>query len=139
MKKEKVVIFFIAVVIGLIFAGIAFYFYQSTKAIAPAKQNMAVTPTPSPEPSIYLNIQEPTDETVTDKKVVTVSGLTVPNGTITVLTKSDQDVITPTTTGTFSTTVNLDDGENLIRLIVIGLDGQVKETDRTVTFSTEDF
>jgi len=139
MKKEKVVIFFIAVVIGLIFAGVAFYFYQSTKVIPAAKQAAAATPTPTPKPTIYLSITEPTDEEVTDKNIIALSGQTITDGTIIVLTKSAQQVIQPTLTGTFSTTVNLDDGENLIKVIVIGSDGQVEETDRTVTLSTEAF
>ena len=139
MKKEKVVIFFIAVTIGLIFAGVAFYFYQSTKTIPQAKQKATATPTPTPPAAVYLSITEPADETVTDKQIITVSGQTITDGTITILTKANQRVIKPTLTGTFSTTVNLDDGENLIKVIVLGADGQIQETDRTVTLSTESF
>ena len=142
MRKEKIVLSFIAVAIGLLVAGIAFYFYQSTKIISPSKikQVTVATPTPTPRPSIFLSISEPLDEAVLDSRVVKISGKTTPDATIVVLTSSgDQQVLNPTTTGDFSTTVTIDSGQNLLEITAIGANGEDITVKKTVTFSTEEF
>ena len=141
MKKEKVVLSFIGIAIGLIFAGVAFYFYQSTKAINtnPDTKKTANSPTPTPQSSLFLVINEPADEQVVENKVVTMSGQTTPDSRVLIITKSGQLVLKPTSIGAFSTTLTLEDGENLIRIIAYGAGGETTMTQRVITFSTEDF
>jgi len=141
MKKEKIVLAFIAALIGLLVAGVAFYIYQSSRAdnisklkTIPSVQN----PTQKVE-HVFLNLTNPQDEAVIDKKVVQVSGTTKPDATIIVLTQLDQKVVTPSTEGDFSTTVNIDDGQNIIEITAIAPNGEEKTIKRTITFSTEDF
>jgi hypothetical protein len=142
MKKEKVILSFIGVAIGLVFAGIAFYLYQSTKVInlTQKEQNpTAVSPTPVLNKPPYIVITSPNDEQVLDQKIQSITGSTIPNSTIILLTKSDQQVLKPTTMGDFSTTVTLENGENLLTFIVIAPDGQTQMIQKTFTFTTEDF
>ena len=56
MKKEKTVLSLIAITIGLLFAGVAFYIYQYTKILPPVKtKTVSVNaPTPTSKPTIYL-------------------------------------------------------------------------------------
>jgi hypothetical protein len=141
MKQERVILSFIMVMIGLLVAGVAFYIYQGTKTINATKTTVLVS-SPSPTPianSVYLNVTNPTDESVTDNKTVTVSGQTTPDATIVILTNSDQDVIQPSKQGDFSTTVIIANGENLIRITAFGADGQSTSIQKTITYSTDDF
>jgi len=141
MKQERVILSFIMVVIGLLVAGVAFYIYQGTKTISVPKTTVSVA-TPSPTPianSTYLNVTSPTDEAVTDNKAVTVSGKTVLNATIVIMTNSGQEVVQPSGQGDFSTTITVANGENLIRITAFGPDGQSTSVQKTVTYSTEDF
>jgi hypothetical protein len=141
MKQERVILSFIMVIIGLLVAGVAFYIYQGTKTIkAPRTTILTATPTPNPVTnSTYLNIISPTDESITDKKTITVSGKTTPNSTIVITTNSDQEIVEPSGQGDFSTAMTLASGANLIRITVFGSDGQTTSAQRTVTYSTEDF
>src|SRR5664279_6209267 len=100
MKKERVVLSFIAILIGLIAAGVVFYFYQMTKTVPPQKDNpIAIapktTPTPTPDSSNFLSIETPQDEQVFSKRVITVTGKTTKNSTIIVSTEDGDDVVSP--------------------------------------------
>ncbi len=142
MKQERVILSFIMVLIGLLVAGVAFYLYQGTKTIPASNIKTVTVATPSPTPeasSIYLSLDNPADESVTQNKTVTISGKTTPNATIVVLTDSAQEVVTPTAEGSFTTTLTLSDGENLIRVIAFASDGESASAQRMVTYSTEQF
>ena len=140
MTKEKIILSFVAIIIGLTVAGGAFYFYQSTKVI-PQEQQIPITinPSPSPTPKVLLTVDEPKDENVYDSRVIKITGKTDPNATIIVLTDTDEDVLIPTLTGDFSTTVTIDTGQNVIQITAINKNGDTNTINRTVTYSTESF
>lgn len=141
MKKEKVILSFVAALIGLMFAGAAFYFYESSKTIPPStiKKISIVPPSPTPKPSIFLNLDLPKHEDVVNKKVITVSGKTISDAVVSVISENYQDVITPAKNGDFSTTMNINDGQNLIEITAMAPNGEDIKVTRTVTFSTEEF
>ena len=141
MKKEKTVLSLIAITIGLLFAGVAFYIYQYTKILPPVKtKTVSVNaPTPTSKPTIYLFLNEPSDEKIFAKKVITVSGKTESNATVVIMTKSDFDIVKPSSIGDFSTTINLDDGANIIKVTAIAPNGEEQTIERTVGFTIEDF
>ena len=141
MKQERVILSFIAVLIGLLVAGVAFYFYQSTKVVSDTKLavNSAAQPTPTPKPTIYLTITDPTPEKVVDNKTLQIHGTTNAGATIIIITGSDQIVLHPSSEGKFSTTLILDSGENLINVMSVLPDGEQTSLVRTVTYSTENF
>lgn len=140
MRIEKLLLSFFAILGGLIVAGVAFYFYQSSKTI-PTTQMKTIqisTPTPTPAP-LLLSIDSPADVSVTGNQTVTVSGKTVPGATLIISTDSNDQVITPASTGDFSTTVTIGDNENQIHILAIDPKGNEVEKVLTVTYSTQSF
>src|SRR5689334_8491471 len=97
MKIEKIALSFIAVIIGLLVAGIAFFLYQSTKTIPSSKiPKITITnPTPTLVPTIFLSIDKPLDGTVVAQKSITISGKTKNDTTLVVSTQTDDQVIAP--------------------------------------------
>lgn len=141
MKKEQVVISFIAVVIGIFVAGIAFYIYQSTRIIPPSKTKTIslISPTPTPATSIFLTLERPKDEDLVDRKTITVSGKTTSDATVVISTDASDQVVKPTTQGSFSADVTIGDATNKVEVTAIGPDGQEATQTRIITFSTENF
>lgn len=142
MKTERIILSLIALFVGLLVAGGAFYIYQMTKQI-PQDRSDTITikshPTPTPNSNDYLAIDSPKDEDVLDRKTITVSGKTLPGSTVIVSTESDDQVVQPTPTGTFSVTATIDDGVNLLSITSIFPDGTEKNIKRSVSYSAEDF
>jgi hypothetical protein len=141
MKKEKLILLFIATLLGLVVAGVLFYLYQTTKIVStPSTKTITLaSPTPTVIPSISLTLDRPKDEEVVSEKVLIVSGKTQSNATIVILTDSSEDVITPSADGKFSTTVNLEDGENILEVTAIAPNGESIVIKKTITYSLEEF
>ena len=141
MKKEKIILSLIAAGVGLLVAGVIFYFYQSTKTIPPTKirKISILVPTPTPTPSVFLVLNAPANESVTDKRIVTVSGKTAPDASILIVAPVDEVSAVASSQGDFSTTINLDDGQNILTITSIAPNGETAKLERVVTFSTEDF
>src|SRR4051812_8134696 len=110
MKTEKIVISFIAVFVGILFAGIAFYLYQSTRVVSSSQtKTVAISPpTPTPKATIYLSLETPAEGEVFDKKVVTISGKTTPGSLVVISTDVDDQVVSPSVIGNFSATATID-------------------------------
>ncbi len=142
MKTERIVLSFVAVLIGLLVAGVAFYFYQITKAMPQGKnQTIAIKISPSPTPDLnqVLALTRPTDEEVINKRIITVSGRTEKGASIIVSTSSTDQVVQPAGNGDFSLTVTLENGVNLLYVTALFPDGTEKKVVRTVTYTTEQF
>lgn len=141
MKTEKLILSFIATFFGLGFAGLAFYLFQTTKTITPQNTKIIsfVSPSPTPIPSVFLTIDRPKDEDVVNSKVLVISGKTTSNAVVIVMTDASEDVITPSLTGDFSTTINLDEGQNVLQIISIAPNGESVAIKKTVTYSQEEF
>ena len=141
MKQERVILSFIAVLIGLLAAGAAFYFYQSGRTISTSNQVTinAPTPTPTPRSTVYLTLENPDDESLSDSKTLMINGKTTPGATVIIYTDSAQQVLQPTSLGDFSTTLTLENGQNLIKMTAILPTGETTTIQRTVTYTTETF
>lgn len=141
MSKEKIILSSVAVLVGLAVAGAAFYFYQGTKTLTPSEQKSqaVIKPTPSPTPSVTLVLNEPQDEKVYDNRVVKISGKTDPDAYIVILMPNDYDVLTPSGTGDFSTTMTIENGTTLIQVTAVAKNGDTNTKELTVNYSTESF
>ena len=144
MKAEKVVLSFVAILVGLIAAGIAFYLYQATKTIPPSQTKpvaIVISPTRAPlsDNEHLLKIDSPRNEEVFDKKLITVSGKTVSGSSLVVSTEDNDQVVKPAGSGDFTLTTTIPDGTSVMHITVIFPDGTEKNESRTVTFSTENF
>ncbi len=146
MNGEKIILSIVAVFVGLIAAGIAFYLYQMAKTI-PAekiqtisiKTQATLTPTPSPNNENFLTVETPKDESVVDSKKIVITGKTSPTATIIVTTENNDQVITPASNGDFTLTAIIENGNNLIQILAIFPSGEEKKIVRSVTYTTESF
>lgn len=140
MKIERILLSFIAVLVGLIVAGVGFYIYQSTKTIPANKLGTVQLATPTPTiATVLLTVDSPQDESVTDNKTITVSGKTDAQATVVVSTPTGDQIIKPSSQGNYSTSATISDGENIIHVTAIDPSGAQAEKIITVTFSTQSF
>lgn len=145
MKAERVILSFIAILVGLFAAGVAFYIYQSTrtlpaesaKPITIAKPTTALTP--AAKQAGLLTLDAPKDEEVFTKKTINVIGKTTPGSTIIVSSEDADQVAEPTATGNFTLTITIPDGTSIVHVTSVLPSGEETSIDRVVTFSTENF
>lgn len=145
MKAEKVILSFVAIVIGLVAASAAFYFYQMTKTLpsdeskVPIAANKKITPSPTPDRGNFLTIDSPSDEAVFDKKIISINGKTEKDATIVVTSEDADQIVKPAANGDFSLTQNIPDGTSIIYITAIFSNGEEKQVTKTVTYTTETF
>jgi hypothetical protein len=144
MKAERIILSFVAIFVGLIAAGVAFYLYQMTRTVPAAKSQpmtlgSQITPTPTPDNGNFLSIDSPQDESVSTQKTITISGKTAKDASLIVSTEDSDQVVKPASNGDFSLTVNIGDGSSLIHITSVFANGQETAVTRTVTYSTENF
>ena len=138
--RERLIIVFVAVAIGLIVTTLIFFLYQQTKTIPNQPKNagsqISATPTRSPN---YLTIDEPQDELLSDRRLLQVKGRTHAEDMVIVSTNQEDKVVRPTSDGKFAVSITIDAGANIIVVRSIAPDGSEEKESRTVTFSTEEF
>lgn len=144
MRAEKIVLSFVAVLIGLIAAGVSFYLYQTTKTIPSSKtEPIEIERKPTSEINTdntnLLKVESPKDEQVFDKRQIKIAGQTMQGSTLIISTEDNDEVVKPASNGDFNLTITIPSGTSLIRITAIFPDGTEKSEFRTVTFSTEDF
>lgn len=141
MRKEKIILSFTAALVGIVVAILAFYFYESSKAIKPnqLQKITIVNSSPTPKSSMFLTVDKPSDEEVVDSRILPISGHTVANAKIVILTQTNEEAAVAAPDGSYSTEITLDSGENIVEVDAIGPDGVSAKVKKTVTYSTEDF
>lgn len=141
MKKEKIILSFSATVIGILVSVGLFFFYQSTKKVKPSeiRKIIITNPNPTPESSIFLTVNRPVDEEVVDKRIITISGKTISNAKIIILTQTNEEAGVAARDGSFSTEITLDQNENIIEISAIAPNGEIAKVRRVVTYTTESF
>lgn len=141
MKKERVILSFIALFIGLLVAGSAFYLYNQSKTEANETEETTVSvPTPTPgEEGNLLIIDKPKNEDVITSRSVTISGKTLPDTMLVAQSESEEQVGKSSANGSFQFTVDIADGLNVINITALYPDGTQKSETRVITYSNEDF
>lgn len=144
MRAEKVLLSFVAVLVGLVAAGGAFYLYQATRTLPAVKAKpIAIVPTPTPAPlsdkAHLFVVEDPKNEAVFDKRLITVSGKTVSGAVINVTTEDSDQVAKAADNGNFTFTHTIPEGTTIMHIMAIFPDGTQKQEMRTVTFSSESF
>lgn len=141
MRKEKIILSFIAALIGIVVAVSAFFFYQSSKKInsSEIKKIIIDNPTPTPSSAIFLVVTKPADGEVVDNRTLNITGKTIPNAKIVIITQSNEEAAVAASDGSFSTDIILDQDENIVEVSAIAPNGEIAKVKRTVTFSTENF
>ena len=144
MKTERIVLSFVAILVGLLAAGVAFYLYQMTKTVPASKSQpltlgSQITPTPTPDNGNFLSIDSPKDEDVSTTQTITVSGKTAKDATVIVSSEDSDQVVKPAANGNFSLTLNIGSGTTLIHITSVFANGEETSVTRTITYSTENF
>lgn len=144
MKAERIILSFVAVLIGLIVAGGAYYAYEFYFKNQPVKSNPAITvhitPSPTPaNPADYLTVDQPADQNVSSDRTITVSGKATKGSTIIISTPSTDEAGITSGDGSYSMTVTLDDDTNPLFVTAVYPDGSEQKIERTVTYSTASF
>ena len=137
--RERIVIVFIAIAIGLLVTTLIFFLYQQTKTIPQKTINTLGSPTKTPSQDVYLAVEAPQDEQISDRRSIQVKGKTDSDNTIIVSTNIEDEVVKPTSDGRFSVTITIDAGANVIVTRAINPAGEEMVDRRVVTFSTEEF
>ena len=137
--RERIVIVFIAIAIGLLVTTLIFFLYQQTKTIPQKTITTRSQPTKSPSVSVYLAVEAPGDEQISDRRSIQVKGKTDPENVIIVSTNIEDEVVKPTSDGRFSVTITIDAGANVIVTRAINPAGEETVDRRVITFSAEEF
>lgn len=137
--RERIVIVFIAIAIGLLVTTLIFFLYQQTKTIPQRVINTVSNPTPKPASGVYLAIDTPADEQISDRRSIQVKGKTDPQNLIIVSTNIEDEVVKPTSDGRFSVTITIDAGANVLITRAIAPTGEETIDRRVITFTTEEF
>ena len=126
---------FLILIIGLIFLFTLYYILNiQYKTSSNPFSNGPVTSKPK---SFILDLNQPADETLSFQSSILVSGKTGPHMEVLISTDSDDQVLEAKSDGTFSLTLNLDEGVNNIKVVVFDSTGDTRETMRLVYFSKE--
>lgn len=141
--KERLIIIFVAIIAGLFITSAGFFIYQSTKKINDTPTTttpISVTPQADQNPEgLFITVSEPKDETLTNKRTLTIKGSTNPENLIVISTNLEDVQIKPSSEGNFSATIDIDAGANEVRTRAISPSGTSVEDIRTITYSTEEF
>ena len=142
--KERILIVFIAGILGLLITTAGFFIYQSTKVLPieqpKSKINIPLTLTsPTPKQLVALTIFEPKEEAIVTNRSVAIKGKTDPKNTVIISSNQEDIVATPSKTGEFSATITIDAGINKIITEVVTPEGKSFQDERMVTYTAEDF
>lgn len=87
--------------------------------------------------SFTLDLEQPANDSLVFQSSILVSGKTSPNMDILLTTKSFDKTIQSKKDGTFSYTLDLDEGVNDIKIVAFDKDGDARSTQRVVYYSKE--
>lgn len=141
MNKEKIIIVIAAIIMGALIAGGVLFLYQSSKKINPQEVKSISVSDPSPTPSsgLFLTIDSPVDEQIVDERLIKVTGKTIPDVKILILSDTDEVAAVSADDGSFSTEINLGQSENIIEIVAIAPNGESVKVRRVVSYTTEEF
>lgn len=141
MKKEVFLAVAVGFVLGLL---ITFGIWTANRSLKNTFQpEIAETsPSPSPEPesivpaAFSLTIVTPEDEALVTTSEISVSGKTVPQAVVVIMSENSEQIVTTDSTGAFTADVTLEGGYN--RLQVTAFDATGSSTSQTllVTYTT---
>lgn len=133
--KQFVLFLILIVTFGLIFAASYYYIlhFQYQKPLTP----LSVGPVTTPPKTLRLDLDQPNDNFLTFQPSVIVSGQTAPNINVLISASSEDMVIPSTSSGAFSTVLNLDEGANQVSVTVFDTTGDSRSVSKTVYYSKE--
>ncbi|MBI2036626.1 hypothetical protein HYT17_03280 [Candidatus Microgenomates bacterium] len=139
MKKERLILAFVAIAAGLIAASSIFYFYQNQRASSIFPQLPSPASPSATNGRSLLEISSPPDGLVTDSKTVEVAGKSQPKALIVINTNSSDYIITAQDDGSFAQKITLSDLENIIGITAYTENGSSETQELLIVYNTEEF
>lgn len=122
-------------IIGLLFLGGLYYIlniqYQQNSSL------FANGPVTTPPKTLILDLSNPVEDSLVFKSYILVSGQTSPGKEVLIFTDSQNLVTKSKLNGSFSTTLELEEGVNKITVVVFDSNGESKQIQRTLYYSKE--
>jgi hypothetical protein len=138
MKKEIIIAILIGLSLGLF---ITYGVYQAktgiTNKVGQDQKTLALTPVPDQEFSGELVLNSPEDEIIQTEATTSVSGTTLANSFVVVFVGNDETITSSDESGNFSVEVDLENGVNIISVIVLDENGRSISTKRTLIVSDD--
>lgn len=133
--KQFILSHILILIVGLTFLFGLFYILniQYQKPTNP----LLYGPVTTPPKTFRLDLDEPEENLLTFQNSILISGKTAPQKEVLIFTDSTDFVIGSKKDGTFSATVDLDEGENKITTVVFDSDGDSRTAERSVYYSKE--
>lgn len=139
LKKIPPKYFFLSQIILLTLALIFLFgiHYIVNIQYAPNNKPFSLGPVTSKPKSFTLDLDQPAQDSLVFNKEILLSGKTGPNMEVLISSNSTNQVIKSKTNGTFSLTLELEEGINQIKVVVFDTTGDFREEERTVYHSKE--
>lgn len=103
----------------------------------PPKNPFLRGPVTSAPKSFRMDLDQPEDNSLTFQPTILLSGKTTPLSDILVSSQNSDLVIKSKSDGSFSTILNLDEGENNIEVVIFDAQGESRSDTRTVYYAKE--
>ena len=127
----------------LIFVGVYLYkksprlvpeknLFQNQTPVSPSTEKEKKLPTAEVSQELILEVNQPKDKSTVNSSTITVSGKTSPGADVFI---NDKE-LKADSQGEFDTTLNLDEGENIITVVASDGQGNFSEKELTVFFET---
>lgn len=146
MKKEVFLAIFIGFILGLV---ITFGIWTANKSLQKmanqpdntvADASIETSPTPIPDNpisnTISLTISTPEDEFLTNSNTLKVTGKTLANAVVAIMSETGEVLVQADINGLFSADVSLEGGYNLITVTATDDQGNSSTQSLTVTYTT---
>lgn len=146
MKKEVFLAIFIGFILGLV---ITFGIWTANKSLQKmanqpdntvADASIETSPTPIPDNpisnTISLTISTPEDEFLTNSNTLKVTGKTLANAVVAIMSETGEVLVQADINGLFSADVSLEGGYNLITVTATDDKGNSSTQSLTVTYTT---
>lgn len=134
MRKEVIFAIVAGALLGLV---VAFGVWRANLALRPGATNPETQKTPQPQVNVELSIVKPEALSVLTSPKVTLTGITIPNATVGVSGELKGYVTRADAAGAFSLDIDLDGGLNEIKVVSFDKDGQDREKDILIVYSSE--
>lgn len=136
LSRETIFAILAGLALGTLAALGAWKISQKKEITLPISQQEAGLP---PKATFTLILTQPENETLLNKPEAFVSGKTQPGAQIIINGPFDDQMLTASDNGSFSTKVTLEEGQNEIVLTALTADGLEKSETRTVAYTKEEF
>lgn len=136
LSKETIFAILAGLALGTLAAFGAWKISQKKEVSLPVIQQEASLP---PKATLALTLTQPENEALLDKPELLVSGKSQSGVQVIINGPDDDQALTASADGSFSTKVNLEEGTNEIVVTALTIDGLEKSETRTVTYTKEEF